>query len=519
MDKYYKKYLKYKNKYFNLKGGVDPFFFNCRKVNDFMQGGGICFMHASLVVMFFDDNNKSVIFNQLLNYNKSDKELGINRFQLSGNKIKDITFSIILEFIIQNINKLILNPSRFTPSKITSCSLASEDFNKLIRSYGINFGSDVDTSLLERKGHTSSQKKEGGFPYEFSLFFVNHFKLPISVRPYFSIKNLKDIPMSSGVISRKGHACAIIKCFGLYYFYDSNLRPNRLIRTLNLKPTTLADFFYDISDDIFEDSIYHNNEYFKIHKLIDKKDIFELFKILNTTDKINLLAIIISNIKEFDLTRILTKFYLDAFNLTSGSIDIKDLNKASILFLLLKIFVIEGFIKDFKYFSSNLPNLEGFRLKTNLIIDGYSEILIKFMNNEIKLDEIINEINILEGSSDTSFSYSTPYSYYTEVKEESNDFYLYLDYIKENIVLDETILLTILEQFRDSLPSKSDQVSFFESVFKKFVSISSMKEDITLPENTKSVDQKYFEDLIPESHKEIFEEIKSKFPDIFTKLY
>jgi hypothetical protein len=518
---YLKKYLKYKQKYNNLKlllkqkGG----YLECNNLKNFIQYGGICFMHSSLILFFFDDIVKSNIFTDLLIYNKSTNEFGVKSFFMKEDKITNIIYHIILEYMIQNLNKNILNPDKFSFEIKNNCSKSSQDFNDLIRLVK-NLGQSVDETILERKikKSISLSSKSGGFPFEFSFKFINHFNLSGSVSLN-KVVDLSSIKIHSCIISKKGHACVLFKCNNQWIFYDSNIISKGIIKSTKTDILSIGDFFDNIEDNIFDGVNYIKNEGFFYRKMIreiNKGDFNKLFEIINLENYEELLIRIVTKI---NLSPYKNDYYSVIYQIIQEIIKLTNKNIQAFFYLFFKNLLPSGILKSYRDFIPLLKTLDKDMIDSIILEPVFFSDSDKKLINDFLTGINSNIDSILMGNRFSTFSFG---AYANSVEEDNVS--IIKKFLKNTIEINplvddfKTVIDKVLNEFVINHKYQS-QLEYFNSVFIEYVSFNFMEKPLTLNETDKIFNQEYFESLIPESHYKEYSEIKDKFPNIFVRLY
>jgi hypothetical protein len=479
--------------------------YNSNNLKYFHQYSNICFIHASLVVMFFDNTIKKHSINNLLVFNNNNYKFGIKKFIQNNDKITNLIYLIILEYFIQNLN--IINSH---DSASHQCLKIGEKIEKLIK-LSHNIGQNIDNLLYERKfkKHSSNFLKDGGFPFEFSYKWISHFNLNGSVILN-EINDLNLINLHPCVISKNKHSCSFFNSNSQWYFYDSNIG---LFTTNKKNILSIGDFFNNIDESIFDNIHYIKNNSFYYRKLIHNIHLnINKFYDLITID--NYHFILSSFIKSINISKYKNN-YIDAIKyLIQEMMYDNNKNIQAVFYLLIRNLTLNGIVKNYSNFISTISFMNDESINfNNFNLDGESEYLLtSFFNGNIEdLDKTLLSNNNNHHNIKLNFNHENNFILVKKWFIEKINNLIYIDDISDII---KTIMNELVIEYK-----WQSQVEYFNSIFKNYVSFNFMdiNADIEIKNNIFNLN--YFENLIPDTHLDEYLNIKKQFSDIFNDMY
>jgi len=228
-NSYYYKYKKYKNKYYNLKGGVDTNIIkiNCNDIHIFNQVYNLCWFHSSISLLFFSDITRDIVWKQCFYLQKMDKfylPIRASLFNPTQNKYFYVSFFwyLILEIIRNSLYTLIKNKSEIKnikyKKKFKSC-------DKILQ--------DIIYKIVLQCTELKNIQTEGGGS---SFFFIDRFLAWYNLYKFFNFsklytrtdkekKHIFNFNLKSrniGLLFEDGyHIISIFKCNSKWVLYDN----------------------------------------------------------------------------------------------------------------------------------------------------------------------------------------------------------------------------------------------------------------------------------------------------------
>ena len=376
---YYLKYLKYKKKYLNLKNLTGGAYNNVIKIDEenldvFKQEEDLCWIHTAIVVLFFSDCFRDVVWNASFNLQKVSKNIIPIRTKIinDNDKFKSFFWYFICDIIRNVINNL--------KTKGELSKTCNQILQKIICS--TNFLKSQNSSDLKQICDFSF----GGYSTKFFNNFIDFY----NIRNKFEIaQDIKmDQQFSQGYISlieglsvivlyTNSHVMSFQLINKKWYFFDNERDKTLLdINTRKvgdklLKPKIIEHLFKNLrSKDNYYENLWEQIEYIDLYKI----------KPYAKNVKLNLFK-----------GRVLSEYDLKIDLFVNSIIEY---GNKEIAFYCLKLFIEEPLVE--KYFYQNKKFKEALLVKK---FGDYVKDLIRFikddellLNKEIKKTFLLKDI-------------------------------------------------------------------------------------------------------------------------------
>jgi hypothetical protein len=300
MDYYKHKYLKYKNKYINLRMGSELIGSAVCHYSALHQHTGECWSDSLQSMLIYSDTFNDKIQEILIKLSTDEKisEYVINVIKKKQNDGLPLNYDVSNtadydHFLLHSTNLIKFYRDRFLNRiELDSTSLNMERPIRLISNPSFTLACErFSLSLIRYKRHIktdSSIKGARKFEQIYMLKLFNYLFLDNDVMISYSRKylnydkvKLNEIELSkvnSILISTTNHAMSVITCGGEQYFFNDNLRPtmHKYDWKSNFTKNDLNELYLAINSKLTFDKRESNNDKIMVLTLIQEKNITEI---------------------------------------------------------------------------------------------------------------------------------------------------------------------------------------------------------------------------------------------------